>query len=57
MKASIKNLLKVGTSVTVLSFQNREGIYEIHKSQDTPRLIAVRQTNAIMFDSGSWLYF
>lgn len=57
MKASIKNLLKVGTSVTILSFENREGIYEIHKSQDIARLIAVRQTNAIKFEWGSWLYF
>lgn len=67
MKSSIKKLLQVGTSLTMLRHEDVEGTDIEFYNKDTgtfsnkriwlARKIDIRQTNAIKFKWGSWLYF
>ena len=68
MKSSIKKLLQKGAEVKMIKFEDKEGVDIETYNQETwnfenksikawYRKIEVRQTNAIKFEGGSWLYF
>jgi len=48
----LKNYLQIGMSLTLIDTSMKD-----HKYLNQTRKIAIKQTNAIKFVGGSWLYF
>lgn len=49
--------LPIGTIMTLVEVKEKDIITNKHPKLNVPRKIAKMQTNAIMFEDKSWLYF